>query len=162
MRSEEKEVKVSNMSALDKLGVSKEEAKEALDNVEMISGRKDGRVCICGHSNGRHLVSSYGNMTCQAAKQPCECKQIRLVVKASDTRPFLRKTSGSGPFHALIQGIASAEEKGIEVEWLIDPTCDRCGSESEVTVVTVDRETGQELTESKGYDKFLCSECRSV
>jgi hypothetical protein len=148
------------MSALDKLSVSQDDAKEALEKIQEESGRKDGRICICGHSNGRHRVGYAGLMTCQAAKQFCPCKNVRLVLTASDTRPFLRKTSGGDGFHALIQGIVAAEEKEIEIEWLTDPKCDKCGAETGVTVVTVDA-NGFELTESKGYDLFVCSKCRN-
>lgn len=148
------------MSALDKLGVSKEDAQEALAKIEEVSGRKDGRICICGHSNGRHRVGYAGILTCQAAKQTCPCKLVRLVVNCADTRSFLRKTSGGGAFHALIQGIHAAEEKGLEVEWLVEPKCDKCGSKESVVVVTVD-EHGRERNESKGYDIFVCGNCRS-
>jgi hypothetical protein len=86
---------------------------------------------------------------------------VRLVLNATDTRPFLRKTSGGDGFHALIQGILAAEERGIEVEWLEDLKCDKCGAlDVPVTVVTVDA-NGFELTESKGYDIFVCSDCRN-
>jgi hypothetical protein len=152
--------KVENMSAFDKLGVTKDDAKDALERIQEESGRKDGRICICGHSNGRHRIGYAGLMTCQAAKQFCPCKQVRLVVSASDTRPFLRKSSGGDGFHALIQGIAAAEEKGIDVEWLVEPKCDKCGGSDGISVVTVDA-SGFELTESKGYDIFVCSQCRS-
>jgi hypothetical protein len=60
----------------------------------------------------------------------------------------------------LIQGIAAAEEKGIEVEWLVEPKCDKCGGADGISIVTVDA-SGIELTESKGYDIFVCSQCRS-
>lgn len=148
------------MSALDKLSVSKDDAKEALDRIQEESGRKDSRICICGHSNGRHRAGYANIVTCQAAKQFCPCKQVRLVLSATDTRPFLRKTSGGDGFHALIQGIVAAEEKGIEVDWLVEPKCDKCGADTGVTVVTVDA-NGFELTESKGYDIFVCSKCRN-
>lgn len=138
---------------------TEDEAEQALNNIEMLSGRKDGRICLCGHSNGRHTVVS-GILSCQAAKQFCPCKKLRLVVECSNTRPFLRKTSGAGPLHALSQGISSAIKAGYEIKWLVDMECDKCQKAVPVSPVPVSQR-GVEMDEATGYDALLCRDCRA-
>ena len=149
---------MENKNPMDFFDFSEEEAEEALKNVEQVSGRKDGRVCICGHSNGRHEILN-GMVACQPAKQYCPCKKIRLVVESSNTRPFLRKTAGGGPMHALSQGIKSAIGYGYSVDWLIEPKCDKCGEDKQVSPVPV-TQNGRETEEATGFDVLLCRECR--
>lgn len=137
---------------------TEDEAEKAINNIEMLSGRKDGRICLCGHSNGRHSLIN-GILSCQAAKQYCPCKSLRLVVECSNTRPFLRKTSGAGPLHALSQGITSAIKAGYEIKWLVDMECDKCQNTVPVSPVPVSQR-GVEMDEATGYDALLCRDCR--
>ena len=138
---------------------TEQEAEDALKNIEMLSGRKDGRICICGHSNGRHSMVN-GILSCQAAKQYCPCKNLRLVVECTNTRPFLRKTSGAGPLHALSQGIKAATSAGYEIKWLIPMECDKCHKPGPVSPIPVSQR-GVEMEEATGYDVLLCRECRT-
>ena len=138
---------------------TEDEAEKALNNIEMLSGRKDGRICLCGHSNGRHSLVN-GILSCQAAKQYCPCKSLRLVVECSNTRPFLRKTSGAGPLHALSQGIATALKAGYEIKWLVPMECDKCHKPGPVSPIPVSQR-GVEMDEATGYDALLCRECRT-
>lgn len=137
---------------------TEDEAEKALNNIEMLSGRKDGRICLCGHSNGRHSWVN-GILSCQAAKQYCPCKSLRLVVECSNTRPFLRKTSGPGPLHALSQGIASAIKAGYEITWLVPMECDKCHKTGPVSPIPVSQR-GVIMDEATGYDALLCRDCR--
>lgn len=137
---------------------TEDEAEKALNNIEMLSGRKDGRICLCGHSNGRHSWVN-GILSCQAAKQYCPCKGLRLVVECSNTRPFLRKTSGPGPLHALSQGIASAIKAGYEITWLVPMECDKCHKTGPVSPIPVSQR-GVIMDEATGYDALLCRDCR--
>lgn len=132
---------------------SKEEALEVSENEIIRSRVRDGRICICGHPNTRH--SSYADIVaCNPTKMACDCKQIRLVLEVSDTRLFLRKTTGSGTSHALSKSVAKAQELGVEMEWLVEPKCDKCGELRQVSPTSISQ-NGRH-----GYNAFLCVECR--
>jgi hypothetical protein len=139
------------------LDFTEEEAQEALEEVSTRGGR-DGRICLCGHPNKRHTTYS-GIVSCTPTKMSCPCKKVRLVVDASDTRPFLRKTHGAGVFHALGQAMVGAKKSGISVEWIVDMKCDRCGVEGPVSPVPVNQR-GISVDEATGYDALLCRTCR--
>lgn len=142
------------------LDFTEEEAAEALEEVNRNFGRgaRDGRICLCGHPNKRHTSYS-GIVSCTPTKMSCPCKKVRLVVDTADTRPFLRKTHGSGVFHALGQAMVGAKKAGIAVEWIVDMKCDRCGVAGPVSPVPVNQR-GIAVDEATGFDALLCKECR--
>lgn len=120
--------------------------------------RRDGRICVCGHPMTRHTLLS-GLVYCKPSKMECPCKRDRPVVEASDTRPFLRKTEGQGPRHALSRGLAAAIKAGHDVRWLVEQRCDRCATESPVSPVPV-TQNGIAVDDPTGYDALLCAKCR--
>lgn len=136
-----------------------EEAEEAAEKMEQISGRKDGRICICGHSKTRHTMFNTGVVNCTVGKQSCPCVKVRLVVDCSDNRKFMRKTEGAGALHALSQGILGALKDGLEVKWLVEQKCDKCGSDGKVSPVPV-TPNGVIVGYPTGYDLLLCRDCR--
>lgn len=145
-------------SIFDGLGVTEEEALEALEETRKNPHRRDGAICICGHARTKHLVGTLGT-TCVPAKQYCPCKKVRPVVETSDTRNFLFKTEGSGKMHALFRGLAKAVQSGASVEWIAETVCDKCGSAHGVVVAPVSQR-GVTMNEATGYDVFLCETCR--
>lgn len=125
------------------------------------SGRRrsgDRRICVCGHPAGRH-TQVQGITLCKPTRMECPCKNLRAVLRAEDTRNFLRKTEGSGALHALGRGLKAAHEAGKSVEWLVEAKCDRCGTEAQVSPVAV-TQRGIVVQSATGFDALLCRKCR--
>jgi hypothetical protein len=143
---------------LAEMGIGMDEALEADASVRYKQGR-DSRICLCGHPMGRHNVVG-GIVMCKPNKMDCPCKKARAVLEAEDTRKFVRKTVGSGKFHALGLGLVSSAVAGKSVKWIIEMVCDKCGEESEVLSPTPVTQNGFLSGEVTGYDVLLCSSCR--
>lgn len=141
------------------MGISLDEAIEADEALRERPTSRDGRVCICGHGAGRHSLNN-GVVWCKPARMDCPCKKLRPVLEVEDTRPFLRKTAGAGPLHALVRGMSAVLSSGKRVEWIIDLKCDKCGAEGQVAPVPVTR-NGLVMSEATGYDALLCMKCRT-
>lgn len=125
------------------------------------SGRKrsgDRRICVCGHPVGRHTQVS-GIVFCKPTRMDCPCKSLRPVLKAEDTRNFLRKTEGPGALHALGRGLKAAHDAGKNVEWVVEAKCDRCHVEGPISPVAV-TQRGVIVDVATGYDALLCRKCR--
>lgn len=122
-------------------------------------GPRDGRICTCGHPVSRHTQVA-GIVLCKPTRMECPCKTVRAVLEASDTRSFLRKTSGGGALHALSRGLYAALQKGGSVEWIVDQQCDRCKKPGPVSPVPV-TQRGTATDQATGYDALLCGQCRS-
>lgn len=149
----------SATDALAALGMTTEEVT-AIDSVLRTRPQKrDGRICLCGHGVTKHLVND-GIVTCKPSKMDCPCKKVRPVIDAEDTRPFLRRTQGSGPMHALSRGLAALAVNGKEANWIIDLECDRCHEATNNLVPVPVTSTGFAVTEATGYDALLCATCR--
>jgi hypothetical protein len=134
-----------------------DEAIEANDELKT-RGPRDQRVCLCGHAVSRHDEIA-GVVFCKPSKMECSCKKTRPVLKVSDLRVFLRKTDGTGAMHALGRGMATAAQKDISVEWLVEPVCDRCEKPGPVSPVAV-TQTGFVARYDTGYNALLCKACR--
>jgi hypothetical protein len=143
-------------NAFEGLNFTYEQGVEALAEIEDKRAR-DGRICLCGHPNKRHVMVRE-RAVCNPAKQNCPCAEIRLVLVSSNTRLFLRKTFGGGEFHALGQGLVAAMESGVDIEWLIELKCDVCG-EGGVSPVPIN-EDGKELEEPGKFNALVCRTCR--
>ena len=140
-------------SALARFGLTVEEVMTADAALQVRNNVRDQRVCICGHPMARHAPTDRhikstdedGKETiftthtggCQPSKMSCPCAQERVVLTASDIRPFLRKTQGGGRAHALMRGIAALEERGGTVEWMKEPECDHPDCSDRTAPVTV-------------------------
>lgn len=124
--------------------------------------RGDRRICLCGHSVGRHTEIN-GRTSCQVGKQFCPCKRVQPVLLTNDTRSFIRKTEGSGLNHALTRGLAGAIEKNLDIEWLEDERyCHRCQNNQDglrLTPMSVSS-NGIPQNLATGYDALFCDECR--
>lgn len=141
------------------LDFSQEEAQAADEELKKPKSKRDRRICLCGHPMARHTNLS-GMVYCKPTRMECPCKKPRPVLEVSDVRPFLRKTSGAGPLHALGRGLAAAAAKGIEVRWLVEMKCDRCGKAGPISPVPV-TQRGIAVNEATGFDALLCADCRT-
>ena len=163
-----------------KLGVTAEEVDKKEDRQKR-RGPVDRRICLCGHGTNKHrnpeiededrnryidgVVAERTYGCYPNAKVMCPCRLPQPVIRVSDSRWFLRKTTGGGASHALIRGIRSLMEiEGATVEWLVEPTCNKCGTKDlEKSILPVPLTKAGRLTHdglSEGYDRFLCEECR--
>ena len=125
------------------------------------SGRRrtgDRRICVCGHPAGRH-TQVQGITLCKPTRMECPCKNLRAVLRAEDTRNFLRKTEGSGALHALGRGLRAAQDAGKSVEWLVEAKCDSCLTAAQVSPVAV-TQRGIVVQSATGFDALLCRKCR--
>jgi hypothetical protein len=142
----------------DFMDFSLEEALEEDEKLRQRPAERDGRICLCGHPVSRHTVVN-GLVFCKPTRMECPCKKVRAVIDTNDVRPFLRKTEGSGPMHALGRGLAAAITKGLDVVWLVEKKCDRCGTEGPVAPVPVTQRGGATRS-ATGFDALLCQACR--
>jgi len=145
--------------ALAAMGIDPDEAIAVDESLRERPGSRDGRVCICGHGVGRHTVEG-GAVYCKPARMECLCKKVRPVVDAEDTRPFLRKTAGAGPMHALTRGLAALAALGKKAEWIVPLECDKCGDEARGIVPVPVTQQGIISSEATGFDVLLCPNCR--
>jgi hypothetical protein len=162
-----------------KLGVSTEDVDKVEDR-QRLKGPTDRRICLCGHGTNKHQDPNISDVKrnryidgkvaerqyeCRPnASVICPCKLPLPVIVVSDSRWFLRKTTGGGASHALIRGIRSLLDiDNATVEWLIEPTCFKCGDTSSGNILPVPLTKTGNLTHdglSEGYDRLLCEECR--
>jgi hypothetical protein len=122
---------------------------------------RDGRICACGHSMTKHTEVG-GIVMCKPSKMDCPCKKSRPVLDAEDTRPFLRKTQGPGPMHALSRGLAALLTSGKNADWIIDLVCDKCSKSSGMLSPVPVTKDGRPSDASTGYDALLCNKCREA
>ena len=150
-------------SALAAMGISVDDMLKAEERLAALGTRRykesDGRVCACGHAVSRHTIIN-GAVYCKPSRMECPCKSCRPVIVVQDTRKFLRKTSGAGPFHALALGMMSHAKEGKTVKWIDPPKCDRCGLETNNVVPVPVTQRGAAVDYATGFDAFLCPECR--
>ena len=135
-----------------------EAVKADAELIDRPATNRDGRICLCGHPMARH-TNAGGAVYCKPTRMECPCKNLRPVLEADDVRPFLRKTGGSGPLHALGRGLQASVTKQISVAWLVEMICDRCKTEGPVSPVPV-TQRGIAVSHATGYDALLCKDCR--
>ena len=149
-----------------------------VDPTEVVDDRQeqsvtDKRICICGHGASKHkdlddnkYKNDFGSgvWMCKPNAMDCLCKVPYPVMEVSNTRYFLRRTTGAGKLHALLKGMSALAAKGGTAKWLIELTCAKCkvtGEDKGITPVPLNklgRQTFDGLSE--GNDTFLCIECR--
>lgn len=152
-------VEKKKKDALSALGMDLDEVVKIDAGLRTRPAQRDGRVCICGHSVTKHIEIG-GGWSCKPSKMNCPCKKCRPVLDADDTRPFLRKTQGPGPEHALSRGLAALLQGGKDAEWIIDLICDRCKEPNNSLVPVPVTKDGRPTDTSTGYDALLCPDCR--
>lgn len=136
-----------------------DEGRELMEFVDTSREGMDHRVCVCGHPVKRHKRDRMtGIMTCSPNAQRCPCQRPFAVLKASDLRVFLRSTRGEGWLHALGQGLLSAQEKGIKLDWLVEMKCEMCEQEAKVMPVLLNKDKKADiLTGTMSF--LLCDDC---
>lgn len=149
------------MDALAAMGMNASEVLEIDETLRTRPAVRDGRICICGHGVAKHIVFDNGAVRCKPSKMECPCKKLRPVIDAEDTRPFLRKTGGSGTAHALARGLAVLAENGKDANWIVDLVCDRCEQATESLIPTPVTKNGVAVETATGYDRLLCPQCKA-
>lgn len=150
----------SAVDALAALGMSAEEVTKIDSVLRTRPQKRDGRICLCGHGVTKHYVNELGIVSCKPSKMDCPCKKVRPVIDAEDTRPFLRRTQGPGPYHALTRGLAALAESGKSADWIIELECDRCNQKTDNLSPVPVTSNGFAASEATGYDALLCFPCR--
>jgi hypothetical protein len=146
--------------ALAMMGITTDDVDAS--DAELIEKRKyqvDREICLCGHSMGRHTITS-GIVLCKPARMECPCKKARPVLVTQDVRKFIRKTEGAGAAHALTRAMRETAALGKSVEWIIDLKCDRCGAANNNVVPVPVTQNGIARSYATGYDALLCPDCR--
>lgn len=145
--------------ALAAMGMDLNEVLEIDSVLRTRPAKRDGRICLCGHGLSKHQDLG-GYILCKPSKMDCPCKKIRAVIDTDDTRPFLRRTSGAGPLHALSRGLAALAQSGKSAQWIVELVCDKCGEHSDQIVPVPVTQNGYASDEPTGYDLLLCQTCR--
>lgn len=149
----------SAKDALAALGMDVDNVLNIDNELRTRPSKRDGRICLCGHGVSKHQIIG-GIVVCKPSKMDCPCKKVRAVLDAEDTRPFLRRTQGAGPLHALTRGIAALAASGKDAHWIIDLECDRCHEHSNNLVPVPVTQNGVAVSEPTGFDALLCPACR--
>jgi hypothetical protein len=144
----------------DFLGVDENEAEEYLKEIENGKHIQDRRVCICGHPMVRHkLEVDLGYFVCSPNAAGCLCRTPRAVLETGDLRKFLRSTKGMGSSHALTQGMLAAKKADVEMNWIEQPSCDKCGASGVKVIPAPVSPNGQILDKASRLNVFLCQDC---
>jgi len=117
------------------LSFSEEDVEAVLDEFEAEQAL-NGQICACGHPVKHHKYSKILGITqCKAGKQLCNCAYVNPVLRVSNSRFFMRKSTGHGPRHALTLGIHSVvrenlnrgDDNQISMDWMNNPvSCEKC------------------------------------
>lgn len=151
--------------AIESLGISVEEAIETDRHITGLTRgkRRDNRVCICGHAMTRH-VEQDGVSRCFPSRMACVCQGTRPVLEVSDTRLFLRKTTGPGKEHALLRGLSALVLKGGEASWIENLSCELCGVDATTENISpvplsISGKICYNESQLSGKHAFLCRPC---
>lgn len=166
---------MSDIEALSVLGITEDDVKRFATN-KAAKGRRDSRVCVCGHPGGAHFGERGSSVDsaitlgeaihCQAGKTPCECNHFNWVLTISDVRSFIQKTMGPGPEHALTKGLASSFERGLSPEWREGLHCFKCkrktadGEVGTLTAIAYNEAMGEAMRPT-AFNALMCSDCRA-
>lgn len=140
--------------------ISREELAEATMELRQNKGAlRDGRICVCGHPMSRHTEWE-GRVSCTPTRMACPCHDSVAVIDVDDTRPFLRKTKGTGPMHALMQGLSGLIEKDRPWRWVDGfPLCMKCGVEGVSVLPFAINRFGRASWEPEKRNVLLCETC---
>jgi len=124
--------------------------------------KRNGEVCICGHSVKYHKAASTGGQVfCVPGRTVCECRTPRTALIVSDLRQFMQKTEGTGALHALGKGIATGKRKGVTMTPILT-ACDDCHRETAegfpVAPAPIDS-TGRITDVTTQWNLLLCRDC---
>lgn len=160
-------------AALALIGLTPEGVEEFSEN-QKNRGKRDSRVCVCGHAAGAHFARDLsqtpidslgeGEASCQAGKVPCECATFKWVLTMQDVRSFIQKTVGPGADHALSKGLASSAKRGFFPTWregIVCFYCKRPSDEVGVLYPVAYNERGGEAFRSTPINMMNCSDCRA-
>ncbi len=159
------------MDPFEVLGVTEEMTQKFIKD-RAIRGRRDARVCVCGHAGGAHYTpdgsdiddAAPGGVGCQAGKVPCMCNTFNWVLTASDVRSFIQKTRGPGDKHALTKGLASSRARGITPEWREGLSCFSCKGNptfvGPLVAIAYNDRWGEALRPTE-HNYLHCAECRA-
>lgn len=158
------------------LGITQADV-DAFEAKRKIRGKRDSRVCVCGHAAGAHFPSGgfggpadiadheAGTVACQAGKTPCACNRFVYALTASDVRSFIQKTEGPGPDHALSKGIKSSIRRGVKIEWragIVCMYCHRSPEEVGTLIPIAYNERYGEAFRSTPVNRMHCQSCREL
>lgn len=147
---------------LSAMGFDPDEAERTDKELTINARTKDKRICLCGHSVGRHDME-LGRPVCVVGKLACNCRNLQPVLTVTDTRPFIRKTEGSSLNHALARGIAAARKIDVDISFIEESwACHKCGVAGEAVRLVPMTVTANGLPANydTGYNSLLCDDCR--
>lgn len=126
-----------------------------------LAGKRDGRICMCGHPLTQHDEFSAGQNGCFPSRTICSCKTPFPVLDVSDKRFFQFSTTGWGERHAISVGLLALTKSGGTSRLLIESRCFNCTNES-VKLIPTSLSSGNSILESTGEQNLLlCSSCWS-
>lgn len=139
---------------LGKLGTSSLE----MDTLKENSRGSAREVCLCGHGISRHFKQRDAWM-CMVTKIWCRCSEPLPVLQSEDLKPFMFKTTGAGPHHALTKGLHALSQKGKGVKWIIVAQCQICRQSDAAVHATPLAENNRFSVEYAKQNALLCLAC---
>lgn len=133
----------------------------ASDIEAALAGKRDGRICACGHPLSQHDEFGAQQSGCFPSRIICSCKTPFPVLEVSDKRFFQHSTTGWGERHALSVGLLALKKSGGTSRVLVENRCFKCTSES-VKLIPTSLNAGNSILEGPGdQNLLLCSSCWS-
>ncbi len=127
----------------------------------VLAGKRDGRICACGHPLTQHDELGDGRSGCFPSRTICSCKTPYPVLEVSDKRFFQFSTIGWGERHAISIGLLALRKSGGTSKVLVESRCFRCRNES-VKLIPTSLNAGNSILECPGEQNLLlCSSCWS-
>jgi hypothetical protein len=162
------------MDDISLLGITDEDVKKYAER-RKTKGRRDQRVCVCGHAGNAHFaldgggapvdILAAGQVGCQAGRVPCMCNEFKWVLTIPDVRSFIQKTEGPGELHALTKGLTSSAARGYRPVWREGIACFWCKKSPEEVGALIPiayNERGGEAMRSTTVNRLHCVDCREA
>jgi len=160
------------MEDISLIGLSDADVEKFVEK-RKVKGRRDQRVCVCGHGGNAHYALDgsntsvdelvQGQVGCQAGRVPCLCNQFKWVLTIPDVRSFIQKTEGPGERHALAKGLMSSFARGYRPTWREGIACFWCKKSPEEVGALIPiayNERGGESARSTAENRLHCASCR--
>lgn len=148
-----------------RLDFTSETATKALENTDRAYRERNGLICSCGHPVAKHIVSeTTRDVLCKPGLLNCKCEYLHPVIEVPNTRFFMRKSLGNGPYHALSLGLVAAikaanEDQAKQIKWVIPDTCEFCKAEGVATSPTHVDKAKRVWEEPQTHNVLICADC---
>lgn len=156
---------ISDSNMFNRLGFNPDAAVKALETTDRSYRERNGLICSCGHPVAKHITNkNTGAVLCKPGLLHCKCEYIHAVIEVPNTRFFMRKSLGNGPYHALSLGLVAAikgasKEQAEQIKWVIPEMCEFCKAEGVPTSPTHVDKAKRVWEEPQTHNVLICEDC---